>query len=392
MPRVSVIIPTFNSALTLLRAIESVLNQTYKDLEIIVVDDGSTDETRFVLEPYLDRISYIYQENQERSAARNRGSAKSRGEYIAFLDADDWWLPCKLERQVAMLDANPAVGLVYTAQQLVQPDGSVLATQPSFGVDDPGSDIFSRLVLRNMIGSPSKIVVRADLLSKVGGFDESLNGTEDWDLCLRFAAESLVGYVAEPLTCYQLHKGNALDRIVARNAPNNWISIVDKMFDRPGIRERYGDLEKPAKARVLLRSALVDCALLRVDDGTEKLAQAFKMDSLLFSPPLLELGNWLLEFIGEIQIDSGGEAGSLSYIDRFWGMLPIAEREMLSRLKNRIKSKLFAQRFFTAHVRGESKMVRTSAWRAVWFDPSWLFNIGFLSIWFRSWLGIQWAL
>jgi glycosyltransferase involved in cell wall biosynthesis len=108
MPRVSVIIPTHNRAELLSEAIESVLGQTYRDFELIVVDDGSTDRTSEVVSGIRDpRIIYQSQEKQERGAARNNGVAMSRGEYLTFLDDDDWYLPTKLELQVAALDARP---------------------------------------------------------------------------------------------------------------------------------------------------------------------------------------------------------------------------------------------------------------------------------------------
>src|SRR3989304_595361 len=119
MPRVSVIIPTYNTAHYIAPAVESVLGQTYQDTEIIVVDDGSTDNTRTVLTPYMDRIQYIVQDNKGRSEARNRGIHQSQGEFIAFLDADDLWLPDKLSQQVAALDEHEQAVLAYGLAQTV---------------------------------------------------------------------------------------------------------------------------------------------------------------------------------------------------------------------------------------------------------------------------------
>src|SRR4028119_1061372 len=119
-PRVSVIIPVYNCDRYIQEAIESVLNQTYSDYEIIVVDDGSTDNTRSVLEPYFHRIHYIYQENQGASAARNRGLQEARGKFVAFLDADDFFLlPSKLAEQVACFEAQPRLGVVHSGWRMV---------------------------------------------------------------------------------------------------------------------------------------------------------------------------------------------------------------------------------------------------------------------------------
>ncbi len=108
MPKVSVIIPTFNCAVYLPQAIESVLGQTWQDFELIVVDDGSTDDTCQVLAPYQNRLVYLYQENQGESSARNKGIQVAQGEYLAFLDSDDLWLATKLERQITVLEAWPS--------------------------------------------------------------------------------------------------------------------------------------------------------------------------------------------------------------------------------------------------------------------------------------------
>src|SRR5690349_3602213 len=109
MPKVSVIIPTYNRAQFIARAVDSVLEQTYKDFEIIVIDDGSSDNTQEILKAYEGKIRYVYQQNKGISAARNRGIQEAKGEYIAFLDSDDVWKPEKLSVQVAILDVNPHV-------------------------------------------------------------------------------------------------------------------------------------------------------------------------------------------------------------------------------------------------------------------------------------------
>ncbi len=113
-PRVSVIIPAYNASATVCTAVDSALGQTFTNHEVIVVDDGSTDATRSRLDGYGSRIRYVYQQNQERSAARNNGIRHARGDLLAFLDADDYWAPHKLEKQVTLLDAHPDLGLVFS--------------------------------------------------------------------------------------------------------------------------------------------------------------------------------------------------------------------------------------------------------------------------------------
>ena len=208
MPKVSVIIPTYNSANYLPEAIESVLAQTYKDFEIIVVDDGSMDNTKEVVVPYLDRIVFLKGSNGGPSKARNRGILESSGEYVAFLDADDIWYPDKLEHQIAVFSENKHYCLVYS-------DASYTRTHTSqedrtlFSIVSPATDswIFSELLCENFILVPS-VIVKRDCLEKVGLFDENLKWWEGYDLWLRIAFENQVGYVNAPLFFRRIHETN----------------------------------------------------------------------------------------------------------------------------------------------------------------------------------------
>ena len=125
-PEVSVVVPAYNSVAYTVETVESVLGQTYSDLELIVVDDGSTDHTREALRPYFDRIQYVYQENEGACRARNLGITLSKGEYVACLDCDDLWLPNKLEQSISVLEANPGAAFVFTACYTIDPDGHIL--------------------------------------------------------------------------------------------------------------------------------------------------------------------------------------------------------------------------------------------------------------------------
>src|SRR3990170_3473675 len=148
MSKVSVIIPAYNSARFLPEAIESVLAQTYKDYGIIVIDDGSTDNTKETLEPYFDKIKYIYQQNQGAASARNTAIRHSQGEYIAFLDADDVWLPEKLHIQVEYLNNNPGIAMVYSPSVTISEDGG-LTDKKNKNMGLPSGDVFDMLFLRN---------------------------------------------------------------------------------------------------------------------------------------------------------------------------------------------------------------------------------------------------
>jgi glycosyltransferase involved in cell wall biosynthesis len=199
MPKVSVVIPTYNCAHYLEQAIESVMNQTYHDLEIIVLDDGSTDDTAQAVQKYGANINYIRQENRGLPSARNSAIKASSGEFIALLDADDWWEPAKLSEQVPILDEDPELCLVYSDLEVVYDDGSVI---PSFLSSRPiatSGYVFDQLLQSSFI-LPSTVILRRSCLDKVGMFDESMRSHEDIDLWLRLCQRWNVALVRKPLT------------------------------------------------------------------------------------------------------------------------------------------------------------------------------------------------
>lgn len=207
MPKVSVIIPTYNCGQYICQAVDSVLAQTYRDFELVVVDDGSTDNTRELLMQFGKNLRYIYQENKGMTAARNTGIKNSSGEYIAFLDSDDIWLPNKLERQVKLLDEAPEVGLVYCWHYYIDEQGNRCKfwnneVGRSF---ESGSRLFEKLIERNVIsGGGSTPVIRRECLAKSGMFDEALSYCGDWDLWLRISMDYIIAVIPEPLGCYRV--------------------------------------------------------------------------------------------------------------------------------------------------------------------------------------------
>jgi len=198
-PLVSVIIPAFNCALFISDTLESVCQQTYKNWEIVLIDDGSTDETRSVLAPHLARVRYFYQENKGTAAARNAGIQRSRGELVAFLDHDDLWFPNKLELQVRAIQSYPECGLVFTDGKSF--DGSGILKDSLIGyhlqewidqhqLSDPAvatGEIFQHLFFGNVIASASSVLVRKQSLESIGCFDERISIADDYDLWLRIA-------------------------------------------------------------------------------------------------------------------------------------------------------------------------------------------------------------
>jgi len=209
MTRVTVVIPSYNRTQFIAEAIQSVLEQTFRDFELIVVDDGSTDDTAAVVGDFTDpRLRYVYQTNQERSAARNHGLRLAQGEYVAFLDSDDVWLPTKLEHQVTLLDAGPAVGLVYTGAYIFEGQRTFTEQRPRWR----GRVLKALLIEDNVVcGSGATPLVRRACFDRVGGFDETpgIYGVEDWDMWLRLAAAGYeFDFVPQPLARCRVHGTN----------------------------------------------------------------------------------------------------------------------------------------------------------------------------------------
>jgi glycosyltransferase involved in cell wall biosynthesis len=212
MPKVSVIIPTYNRAQMVCRAIDSVLAQTLQDAEIIVVDDGSTDGTGKILaDRYGDRIRCSWQENQGRAVARNRGVQAAGGEYVLFLDSDDLLLPQSLELLLGFLDTRPEVDVVYSDGYYCDTQGRdiqrISAERPAIDHDD----LLETMVITNVVVACHSAMVRRRCLEALGYpyFDENLRGTEDADLWLRLAAQGSRFAYLDALTCkYRVHDGN----------------------------------------------------------------------------------------------------------------------------------------------------------------------------------------
>lgn len=205
MSKVSVIIPTYNAPEYLVRAVDSVLNQTYQDYEIIIVDDGSDQRTKEMLSPYMEQfpsICYIYQDNKGPAAARNRGIAASSGEYIAFLDHDDIWLPNKLEVQMKLFRDQPNVGLVYCRFKYLYEDSGIIEADRR---ECCSGKVLERFLRENYIPTTSLVIVRSECFSKCGGLDESLRIVDDYEFYIRIARHYEVAYSDEYLVLWRRH-------------------------------------------------------------------------------------------------------------------------------------------------------------------------------------------
>ena len=204
-PEVSVIIATYNMGQHVGQAIASVLAQQGHELEVIVVDDGSTDGTRQALNAFTDepRVRVLTQQNQGQPKAKNAGLRAARGRYIAFCDADDYWLPNKLDRQIPLLQQNSAVGVVYSTIMLLHPDGRA---EPPRGHQMSRGRILPALFVHNVVPFGTALV-RRECLDEAGGFDESIPMGIDWDLWLRIATRWEFDFLAEPTYAYRIWEG-----------------------------------------------------------------------------------------------------------------------------------------------------------------------------------------
>ena len=213
-PSVSVIIPCYNGAEYIVSTIESVLNQAYEDFELIVIDDGSTDQTSEEINRVQDkRLKYFRTENQGVSHARNYGIRESNGEFIALLDADDLYLETNLKQKIQFLNNHKDIGLVHGSEMIFE---SVTETTKSITKGLDGFVLPELLSLdKKVIHSPSSVVFRKKLIDQAGSFDEQMSVAADWDMWVRLARITNFGFIDKPLTKYRLHQNQMHSNISA---------------------------------------------------------------------------------------------------------------------------------------------------------------------------------
>lgn len=208
---VSVVIPAYNASVFLGQTLDSVLAQTHAELEVIVVDDGSTDATPDLLRGYGERIRALRQANAGQAAARNRGAQVARGEFIAFLDSDDLWDADKIARQVALLARHPAALATWCDHRMIDAEGRLIAASAALNYPRPSGDILRALLLGPCIITPGLVLLRRAAFEATGGFDEApmMRGHEDYALWMRLATRGSFVYSPETLVSYRRHAGQA---------------------------------------------------------------------------------------------------------------------------------------------------------------------------------------
>lgn len=275
--KVSVIIPTYNCERFVRQAVESALAQTYGNLEVIVVDDGSTDQTSNVLRPLQDRIQYVVQQNRERAAARNHGLRVATGDIVAFLDADDLWPHNHIQVALDALNGDPTCDLVWGDVIYMDVQGKELwrASQKN-----ENEQIFEALLMKNFINQ-SSVVARKRCFSEVGGFNEDreLSGSEDWEMWLRIASRFSCRHLPNHFTYYRLHDSWTMSNpSVAERSMRHAFKII---INTPLYAARLPKKMSVVEARHFVTMAINYYAVGRMREARHLLVQALKHDKML---------------------------------------------------------------------------------------------------------------
>jgi glycosyltransferase involved in cell wall biosynthesis len=285
MPTVSIITPTYNREQLLGRAIQSILNQTYQDFELIIVDDGSTDNTERLVKSFnSEKVRYIRQrENKGPAVARNTGLRSAKGNYIAFQDSDDEWLPEKLEKQVRVFEtAPPEVGVVYTSYYKARKNGK--RARPYASLVPQEGDVFSHL-LKGRVVLPSTAVIKRECFERAGLFDERLLPIEDSELFMRFSRDYHFKCINEPLVLYSPQSDSISKNTGARLKPYKLIL------------ERYlEDIKKDKRilANCYFRLGNILCAAGELSRGRSYLIKSIA----LYPLDIRTIGAFLVSFLG----------------------------------------------------------------------------------------------
>ncbi len=226
---ISVIIPVFNGEKTIKETIDSILNQTFKSIELIIIDDGSTDSTVEIIENISDsRIKLFYYPNGGLSTSRNRGISLAQGEYISFIDADDLWTPDKLESQWQALQENPQADVAYSWTDYIDESSNFLKSGRRIKAN---GDAFSKLLLFNFLENGSNPLIRQKALEKVGVFDESLTAAEDKDMWLRLAANYEFVCVEKPQILYRISTNSMSSNLKRQETAS--LKVIERAFIYP---------------------------------------------------------------------------------------------------------------------------------------------------------------
>lgn len=265
---VSVIIPAYNNGKYLVHALESVFSQKEPPFEVIVVDDGSTDDTAAVVKQFGGCIKYIYQPNGGPAAARNRGAQEAKGEWIAFLDADDAWLPWRISAGRELISRNPSAALFCGRRT----DMNNSVSEPAGGDFNKTRIVILREFARGNIVATSTVLMRKDAFVRAGGFDEQFRGPEDYDLWMRLAGDNRLVYVDIPLCRYRSISGSLSmeDRLFLPQV----VRVIDKAFAKGGALQDF-----PGLKGACLADQYLHASWMAFERGSKSTALRYLSDS-----------------------------------------------------------------------------------------------------------------
>jgi glycosyltransferase involved in cell wall biosynthesis len=377
---VSVIIPTYNRREYVQEAINSVLSQTYTNYEIIVVDDGSTDGTAAALARYGNRIRFLAQPNSGVAAARNSGIQASKGTLIAFLDADDLFTSIHLATLTAILDRSGAEApdWVGGTWRYIDAAGTPLT---SVAGQSEHPDLTTRGLLFSWPVQPSGVLVRRQWLEKVGGFDQTLSRAEECDLWLRLAhAGCKMQWTTEVVCAVRLHAGQKSRHVLMHRA--SVLAFLESFFSRPDVGREIRSIRSEVMAYHLFNYACREYFSGLIAEAREDLLAAGRLDPRWFDA---RSGRVLGTVVGHA-LSYRSDMEPVSAVHIFFQNLP-SEASALKGLESSAVARATAAEYFRAHHRGDKRSVRRIFPRLVLRDPSWLLNVGVISIAARSWIG-----
>lgn len=378
MSEVSVIIPAYNQGHYLAAAIQSALDQTQANVEVLVIDDGSTDDTAQVAQQFTDpRVRYIHQANRGLSGARNTGIRHASGDFLTYLDSDDLFLPRKLELLLGELRARPQLGFV--AGQAIPVDET----------GQPIGKLFDQALPANpthlLLGNPlhvGSVLLRREWQARVGFFDETLRSYEDWDMWLRLAlAGCQMGYVAQPVSLYRFHREQMTRD--GRQMTTATFAVLDNFFARPDLPPTWQDMKARAYSRAHLRAAAQAYRVIAaIPEAKTHLQKAVELEPTLmldYAEPLARV------FAGWLELPKHEDG--LAYLERIYTHLP-PELAMLAQRRAQKVGETAVQHAFTAYTAADLTRARRAIYRAIRYQPRYLFNRGVLAMLARTHLAL----
>jgi glycosyltransferase involved in cell wall biosynthesis len=390
--KVSVIIPNFNNSNYIAKAVQSVIDQTYSPYEIVVVDDGSTDDSREVIGSFGNQVRYIWQENQGLGGARNTGIFAAGGDFVGLLDADDQWQPDYLERMVALMNQHPEAAVYYCQAQGMDSDGHHL---PQFfgGPPIPADQMYPTLLRANFL-IPSTILMRRSIVLNAGLFDQQLRSCEDWDLWLRILPEIHFVGISDNLVRYRLHaKTLSADPAYMQNAARK---VIEKHFGTDDGQYGNWSWEKRRAYGGTYRYITIT-SIQRQNDwdaAGNALRRALQTDPSLASD---------IDFFYELALGAQpagyrGTAHQLNLVENSVFMMKMLEevfRSQVGQNMNRLRGKTCGSAYFAlgliAYNTGQFSIGRAFFLKALKFSPELLYNRLLIGDLIKSSLGPTWV-